>query len=70
MACILLPSILMGFINEGKDFHINPFSLEDSPSNRAFLLHFYAQMAKVDSYDKHNDKIEDRTAATTNLKIL
>ncbi len=25
-------------------------------------MHFYAQMAKVDSYDKHNDKIEDRTA--------
>lgn len=51
-----------GIYNEGKDFHINPFSLEDSASNRAFLLHFYAQMAKVDSYDKHNDKIEDRTA--------
>ncbi|WP_231228403.1 VirB4 family type IV secretion/conjugal transfer ATPase [Helicobacter pylori] len=51
-----------GIYNEGESFHINPFSLEDSASNRAFLLHFYAQMAKVDSYDKHNDKIEDRTA--------
>ncbi len=61
----------MGFIMKAKAFIlINPFSLEDSTSNRAFLLHFYAQMAKVDSYDKHNDKIEDRTAATTNLKIL
>ncbi|GAA8991655.1 hypothetical protein BTM273_11520 [Helicobacter pylori] len=51
-----------GIYNEGESFHINPFSLEDSASNRAFLLHFYAQMAKVDSYDKHNDKVEDRTA--------
>ncbi|PUD62202.1 transporter [Helicobacter pylori] len=51
-----------GIYNQGENFHINPFSLEDSATNRAFLLHFYAQMAKVDSYDDHKDKVEDRTA--------
>nr|WP_165534104.1 FtsK/SpoIIIE domain-containing protein [Helicobacter pylori] len=51
-----------GIYNQGENFHINPFSLEDSATNRAFLLHFYAQMAKVDSYDDHKDKVEDKTA--------
>ncbi len=51
-----------GIYNQGENFHINPFSLEDGATNRAFLLHFYAQMAKVDSYDDHKDKVEDRTA--------
>ncbi|GAA9405443.1 hypothetical protein TH0820_08810 [Helicobacter pylori] len=59
-----------GIYNEGESFHINPFSLEDSASNRAFLLHFYAQMAKVDSYDKHNDKIEDRTALLNTIDTM